>query len=706
MRDRPLAYKIQRALTEENLQQALGTLARGISFLRAQALQDLSDYEALKEQARRIKEDVISNLDEYLAQLEAQIISQGGSVFFAQDGEAACAHIVELAKSRNVETIVKSKSMTSEEIALNEALEAEDLTVIETDLGERIVQLARERPSHLIGPAVHKTVEEVAQLFAQWLRLDEPPREAKALTALARRALRETFFRADMGITGVNFAVAETGTLVLIENEGNIRLSARLPKTHVAVMGLEKLVPSLDDLIVFLKLLPRTATGQKLTSYVSFLSAARGDFHLVILDNGRGSLRDDPDLRETLYCIRCGACLDSCPSYQAVGGHVYGGRAYMGGIGCAWTAGVDGLEEAAAFNELCLTCGRCTEVCPVNIDIPWLNTVIRRSVRDAHGAALAQRCFAAFERFARWGSRTAPLSNWLLQKNFARSLLQRALGLDARRRLPAFRRRTFTAQFTSRAKGVSVAPEIDRKVALFVDCFSNYFELNVAWAAVRVLERLGVKVKLAENGCCGRAALSQGAIEEARTRALLNAERLLPLLDEGYKIIIVEPSCLAALRGEYRRLLPQEDALRLREGTYEIMEYLAILQREGTLHLEEITSGVSEQAVKIVYHGHCQQKALGMNQTIVEFLGSVPGLEVEAVEVPCCGMAGSFGYKSEFYELSRHLGHRLAEQLDKYEGELVASGFSCRTQISDVTNRAVKHPIQIMEQLLGGGDGV
>jgi len=293
-----------------------------------------------------------------------------------------------------------------------------------------------------------------------------------------------------------------------------------------------------------------------------------------------------------------------------------------------------------------------------------------------------------------------------LQKNFARRLLQRALGLDARRKLPPFRRRTFTKEYASHAKGASVAPEIDRKVALFVDCFSNYFELNVAWAAVGVLERLGVKVKLAENGCCGRAALSQGAIEEARTRARLNAQKLLPLLDEGYQIVGIEPSCLAALRGgEYRRLLPKEEALRLRERTYEIMEYLAKLQREGVLRLGEIIAGADEQDVRIVYHGHCQQKALGAHLTIVEFLESVPGLEVEAVEVPCCGMAGSFGYKSEFYELSRHLGHRLAEQLERHEGEPVASGFSCRAQISELSGRAVKHPVQIIKQLLGGGSG-
>lgn len=692
---RPLAHKIHQALEDEDLQVALGVLTQGIRFLRAQALRDLPDYEELRTQARRIKEGVIRDLDRLLAQLKERIESRGGRVFLAPDGRAACQYAIELARRHKVRTIVKSKSMTSEEIALNEALEAAGIKVFETDLGERIVQLAGERPSHLIGPAVHKTKEEVAELFARWLQLKEPPREIEALAGLARRALREAFFQAEMGITGVNFAIAETGTLVLLENEGNIRLTAQLPKVHLALMGLEKILPSLEDLIIFLKLLPRSATGQKLTSYISLISprqTSEQEFHLVILDNGRRRLREDPELVEALYCIRCGACLDSCPSYQAVGGHVYSGRTYMGGIGCVWTAAVEGLKEAASINELCTGCGRCTEVCPVKIDLPWLNTVIRRRLRElGHGLIRTQALFGRVELWTHWGSRTAPLSNWLLKRKTVRLLAERLFSIESRRILPPFQRKTFTSAFRKWKRGSE--PQPHHKVAFFTDCFTDHFEPQIPLAAVHLLQRLGIEVRPAENVCCGRAALSQGLIEEAHAKAESNIQRLLPLLEEGYVIVGLEPSCIAALKREYRRLVPEEEALKLSTRTFEVLEYLACLKQQGALELSP------QQEAKIVYHGHCQQKALGTDGIIVELLKSLPGLEVEVVEVSCCGMAGSFGYKRDFYELSCHLGRRLAYQLEGREGELVASGTSCRAQIRQLISREVQHPIQILERV-------
>ena len=697
---RALAEEIHKALRDENLQRALQSLAQGMRFLRAQGLQSLPDYQELRERAHAIRADVIAHLDDHLAQLQRQVEARGGRVLVAQDAAEACEAIVQVARERGAKLIVKSKSMTSEEIELNKALEAAGFEVVETDLGERIVQLAGERPSHLIGPAVHKTVEEVRELFRRWLG-KEPPSDPAGLTALARQALREVFFSADLGITGANFAVAETGHLVLVENEGNIRLTARLPKTHVALMGIEKLVPTLDDLIVFLKLLPRSGTGQKLTSYVS-LFAPQGDFHLIVLDNGRRRLRQDPELQEALYCIRCGACLDSCPSYQAVGGYVFGGRTYMGGIGVAWTAGVDGLQEAAEFHELCTSCGRCTEVCPVKIDIPWLSTIIRYRVHKLRGGpAPTHRLLANIDRYARWGSRFAPLANAILKQPIAKPVLA-ALGLDPRRALPAFQPRTFSMEFQARRGKVKSPQPQAEKIALFVDCFTNHFEPKVAWAAVRVLERLGFAVELAKNTCCGRAALSQGLLDNARQRAEQNAKRLIPLIERGYVIVGVEPSCIAALRSEYRHLLPQEAASQLQGHTFEIVEYLAHLWEQRKLRWEGLISAVNDHTAKIVYHGHCQQKALGAHGTIVKFLASVPGLTVEAVEVACCGMAGSFGYKREFSQLSRHLGWQLVQQLKAREGEPVASGFSCRAQIRDLTGQAVRHPVQVLAELLGG----
>ncbi len=705
---RDLPAEIHSALNDEALQQALGTFTQAVGFLRAQAIGELSDYEALRERARRIKAETIRNLDEHLERLRENVEARGGRVVFARDGEEALRYIRDLARAHGVRRIVKSKSMTAEEIGLTEHLEAEGLRVWETDLGERIVQLARERPSHLIGPALHKTLEEVREVFRRWLDLDDPPQEPKELARLARTALRDAFFEAEMGITGVNFAVAETGHLVLVENEGNIRLTARLPRVHVALMGWEKVVPSLDDLAVFLKLLPRSGTGQKLTSYVSFFMPTP-DLHLVLLDNGRTRLREDPELREALYCIRCGACLDSCPSYQAVGGHVFGGSVYMGGIGAAWTAGIGSLKEAAEFHGLCTSCGRCTEVCPVRIDIPWLNTVIRsRALRlENPKHRRAARVLGEIDRWARWGSFFAPLSNLLLGSRIGKLLAARLLDLDPRRRPPKFARPTFRARarMRSRSEQKTSTATTTEGVKLFVDCFINHFEPEVGLATLRVLERLGVRVELAENVCCGRAALSQGLLDRARSLAKANARRFLPELRGGATIVGIEPSCVAALRSEYRHLLPAEEARPFEERVLDVMEYLA--RPEISERLSRLLPGGPEngreKGKQIIYHGHCQQKALGVHREIVAFLQSVPGLEVKAVEVACCGMAGSFGYKREFSELSRHLGRRLTRLVEAQEGEPTACGFSCRTQLRDLLGLRVRHPVEILEEILSQG---
>jgi Fe-S oxidoreductase len=277
--------------------------------------------------------------------------------------------------------------------------------------------------------------------------------------------------------------------------------------------------------------------------------------------------------------------------------------------------------------------------------------------------------------------------------------VKRALGLDARRTLPAFRRRTFSDEFRARKK--STKPQTE-KVAFFVDCFTDHFELEVAWAAVRVLERLGIDVALAENGCCGRAALSQGLIDGARTRAELVAETLLPLIEQGHAIVGVEPSCMTALRSEYHHLLRPETASRLREGVFEVMEYLAHLRNQNRLSWDALIRESDAPVVSVIYHGHCQQKALGTDEAIIELLRSVPGLTLDVVDVSCCGMAGSFGYKREFYELSQHLGRGLVRQFEGRDGELIASGFSCRAQIRDLTGRPVRHPVQVLADLTGG----
>jgi L-lactate dehydrogenase complex protein LldF len=298
-------------------------------------------------------------------------------------------------KERRAEMVVKSKSMLTEEIHLNAALEAEGIEPVETDLGEWIIQLAGETPSHIVVPAIHKTKAQIAELFAGKVGTD---REAGVdeLTATARRILRQKFAEATVGISGVNFGIAETGSILILENEGNVRLTTSLPKTHIAVMGIEKLLPRFTDLAVFLELLPRSGTGQRLTAYQSIITGTKkGDndegpdeLHIVLVDNGRSKMLAHPVTRQSLACIRCGACLNACPVYQSVGGHAYG-AVYPGPIGAVITPQLEGLAKAKQLPYASSLCGACREVCPVKIDIPELLLHLRAEITEGTSNGVA-----------------------------------------------------------------------------------------------------------------------------------------------------------------------------------------------------------------------------------------------------------------------------------------------------------------------------
>jgi L-lactate dehydrogenase complex protein LldF len=373
------------ALNDPHLQEALRAVDARLRAMRDAAFETLPEAEALREEARRIREDALDRLDVLLERLEENVTRLGGTVHWAEDAAAARRTVEEIAVSRGVRTVVKGKSMVGEEIALNEGLEARGLDVVETDLGEFIIQLAHEPPSHLVGPAIHKTRAQIAELFRDALGapLMNDPEE---MTRFARNTLRERFLSADMGITGANFLVSSPGAVVLFENEGNIRLSTTLPRLHVAIAGIEKVVPSWEELAVLMRLLPLSATGQKLASYVSILLGPRRpgepdgaeEFHLVLLDNGRSRILGDAECRESLRCIRCGACLNRCPVYLKAGGHAWG-WVYSGPIGSLLTPQlIEDRRSASALPYATTLCGACSEACPVKIDIPGILTVLRR----------------------------------------------------------------------------------------------------------------------------------------------------------------------------------------------------------------------------------------------------------------------------------------------------------------------------------------
>ena len=385
--------------------------------LRAERVAELPQWEQLRQIGSDLRLHTIANMDVYLTRLEEQVKTAGGHVHWAETAEEARQIVLQIAKEHNVKKAVKAKSMATEEIGLNHALEQADIEVLETDLGEYIIQLAGTGPSHIIVPAVHLKKEEIAALFSDKLHIHAPADPAE-LARIAREVLREKFLNAEMGISGGNFLVAETGTLVMVTNEGNGRMCTTMPDLHVAVVGIDKVIPDWEALTVFLKLLTRSATGQKLSTYTQFITGPRRiegefgpkEFHLVLLDNGRSKVLKDPIGREVFKCIRCGACANVCPVYKNVGGFAYGWFV-SGPIGAIFSPQMLGTQTARELPYASTLCGACAEVCPVKILIPTILRHLRRRV--AQGDEFAQANMPAPIGLAAELTSFALAQNWL-----------------------------------------------------------------------------------------------------------------------------------------------------------------------------------------------------------------------------------------------------------------------------------------------------
>ncbi len=719
------ARSIRRLMQTEGAAVAENT--RGFNAGRYASVARLDDYEDLKARARSIKERAIDRLPELIDSVREQVEARGGTVYLADDAADANRYIADVAEG--ADRLVKSKSMTSEEIEVNEHLEEAGIEVVETDLGEWVLQVAEETPSHIVAPAIHKSREAIAELFNRRFDPPEPLETAEELTQFAREHLGRLIQGADMGMTGANFITADTGTLALVTSEGNARKTALVPPTYVAIAGVEKIIPTVEELQPFIELIGRSGTGQDVTSYISMLTPPfqsppidfdRPDqpmtpggrsFHLVLLDNGRMRMRRDEQLRETLYCIRCGACSNSCANFQQVGGHAFGGETYSGGIGTGWEAGVHGLDSAADFNDLCTGCSRCVNACPVNIDIPWINVVVRDRINrdtntnldalvdglrpggEGEGASLRQHLFARFETLAKLGRATAPLSNWVNRQRPTRRLLDWLVGIDRRRALPAFASETLRAWFERRNGPKREETATGDRVVLYPDLYTNYVHVERGKAAVRALEALGKTVEIPAVPGSGRAPLSQGMVASAEQKAKGVWKALRQPIEEGRDVVVVEPTDLAMFRRRYQKLLPADAVRALRESTFEIVDYVGQQLDDGNA-----TSLQSGEGQPVAYHSHCQQRTMDLEASTVAVLSDL-GYDVQTSSVECCGMAGSFGYKSEYYELSMEVGTELRDQFaesDPGDRTLAASGTSCQEQLHALMGDSVVHPIQLI----------
>lgn len=370
----PFEQRVEKAISDPFLKKSLQGVQAKFRGGKQQAADELGNIEEWRTRAEAIRKFTIEHLDYYLDMFSTNVEKQGGQVFFANNDQEAVEYIINLAQKKKAKTMIKSKSMVSEEVHLNAQLEEVGIEAIESDLGEYIIQLAKETPSHIIGPAVHKNRQQIAELFSKEAGrplTDDTP----TLTKFAREQLRDKFLKADIGLSGCNFGIAESGSIVLVSNEGNARLTTTLPRIHVVMMGMERLVPTWEDLDSVLSLLPRSATGQKITSYVTAITGPKKkndldgpeELHVIIMDNGRSNALGS-EFQDILNCIRCGACLNACPVYRHIGGHAYG-SVYSGPIGAVLTPilhGFEGWEELPYASSLC---GACTEACPVKIPL-------------------------------------------------------------------------------------------------------------------------------------------------------------------------------------------------------------------------------------------------------------------------------------------------------------------------------------------------
>ncbi|CAN5762760.1 LUD domain-containing protein [soil metagenome] len=661
------------------------------------------DFQEKRRRVSTLKRDAIERLPELVQRFTEEAEAVGAVVHLAETPADANRIIAEIARRHEAKLVIKSKSMVSEEIHLNQALEAEGLRVVETDLGEWIMQLAGESPSHLIAPAIHKTREQVAELFSKEIGR-ELPADIAELVAVARERLRDEFVNADIGISGANAAIADTGTLMIVSNEGNGRLVTTLPPVHIALLGVEKIVPSMADATAILDVLPRSGTGQKITSYVSFitgpsrsadieLALAVGvhgpkEVHIVLLDNGRWATREDPDLTEALHCIRCGACSNVCPPYQIVGGHVFG-HIYTGPIGLIMTAMHHGLENAAGPQSLCVSCNACETVCPAEIPIPKLILDVRARVVDEFGLPRVKEMGVA-----RWSDPKSG-GRWAGIAARAAGLLSDEKGVI--RRLPMMPEATVNRTLTAPARHplrerirrngqptvahLSSSNAAGMRVAYFPGCLIDRVMPEMGEAVLKVLEACGCDVYFPQDQhCCGLIALNVGD----RTHGRQMAEQTIRMLEaiEADVVITNSTSCLAAIAQDYQSLFAHDEVWRVRAATQaaRLTEFSAFIMNVAQLDPGDLPR---KDGISVTYHDACQSaNALGLGDASRAIVSELLGYELREMEDSrvCCGFGGSFSM--DYPQVSTAiLGKKLTNAAETGARIVVADNPGCLMQI-------------------------
>jgi iron-sulfur cluster protein len=667
MKERSKAYqaRIDQALATPKLQQALHQFGDAYLISREKAFAGL-DFEMLRREIGEMKDDVRHNHAEYLQQFITNAEASGAIVYQAATAEEANRYIAELAQKKGVKLTVKSKSMASEETHLNKVLEAAQVRPLETDLGEWILQLSGQRPSHMVMPAIHMFKEEVAELFSRETGHQEPA-EIPHLVEVARQQLRQGYLDADMGISGANLAIAETGGIALVTNEGNARLTTTLPKIHVALVGIDKLVPTLEDAAKVIRVLPKNATGQALTSYVTWIRGAvpcgdgEKELHIVLLDNGRSQLAADENCCATSRCIRCGACANVCPVYQSVGGHVFG-HVYIGAVGIILTAFFHGLDNAAEIVKACIGCRSCVAICPANIDLEGIILSLRETIADKEGIGTGKSL--VFKKVMR----NRKLFHGLLR---AASLLQKPVTRGERtiRHLPLFfspltEWRTLPAIADKPLRDVWPQQPLAKprkRVALFGGCANDFLYPELGTDLVEVMNHLNVAVDYPlEQNCCGVPALYSGDKETAVELAKQNIDAL--LAGDPDAVLTTCPTCTMALQRDFVEHFKDDPywrakAEKLAAITSDAAGYI-VHQLEANAEFKNLPLGQ-----KITYHDSCHLKrGAGVWREPRQLIESAGHQLVEMAHADrCCGFGGSYSLTSHPEIAKKILGDKLQD---------------------------------------------
>jgi iron-sulfur cluster protein len=656
MANEALKQEIKSALNNKTLGRTLGTFCETYPERRLKSYEGV-DFEETREQIRRVKGYAADHIDEMIEEFTKNCTARGGHVFHATSGEEAIEFVRNLVKEKGVQTIVKSKSMASEEIHMNKILGDDGVLVQETDLGEFIIALEGNTPVHMVMPALHLNKEQVADLFTDYTKVKNEPVISEEVKT-ARKVMRDKFTHADMGVSGANVAVAETGTVFTMTNEGNGRMVGTLPKIHLYVFGIEKFVKSLSDARYIFKALPRNGTGQRITSYISMYTGAsevtvdkdtdekaKKEFYAVILDDpGRRAILADPDFREVYNCIRCGACLDVCPAFALLGGHVYGSKVYTGGIGTILTHFLVSEERADEIQNICLQCGRCKEVCGGGLHIPEMIMKLRERSYEANpnpvykfalDAVSDRKLFHSMLRIASVAQ--APFTKGT---NFIRHLPMFLSGMTEGRSLMSIAPVPFRDIFPT------IQQKVDNpkgKIAMFTGCLLDFAYVDIAKAVIADLNSIGYVVDMPMGqSCCGAPATFMGDRENAKKTAELNVEAMHA---EDYDYVVSAcPTCTHQLR-IYKDFFEEGSEMykKAEELGSKSFDFCKLFYDLGGL-----AEAGDETPLTITYHDSCHLKReLGVFQEQRELLKATKGInlvEMEESDV-CCGFGGTYSIK-------------------------------------------------------------